>query len=292
MKPRLIILAGFRRSLPPLILLNALAARDDLEVAAVLCVNEYSLRRISTWQKRFGGQFLKKVLSVFGQSEGSVFDDERELLKSRVMQQQGTLRYLPKRCKELGIPFEIISGPNEPDGLETLKRYRPDFAIYAGGGILRQQFIESVPGGVLNVHSGPLPHVRGMSGPEWSLYLGVVPTATVHFIDPGIDTGAIVGEVSINITRKDTLGHIRGRTLLAGIDHLLDLLGDIMSGDVSKRENPGYLGRQYFEMAPLLKRVVQSWVRQGITPVIGPAEVDPKDFSPANIRHGYYDSKR
>ena len=286
------ILAGFRRSLPPLILLNALAGRTDVEVTAVVCVSEHSLRRIRAWRNRFGSQFLSKVASVLRPVGHSAFDHEREMLAARVRQQQETPSQLPARSQELGVPFELVSGINAPDCLSRIDHYRPDFLIYAGGGILRRGLIERVPRGVLNIHSGPLPHVRGMSAPEWTLYLGLDPTATVHFIDPGIDTGAIVGDVSVGVSRADSLGHVRGRTLLAGIDLLVSLLGPVAAGRTERRENPPGRGRQYHEMVPTLKRVVQSWVGRGLTPVTSHREVDPDDLRPATLRRTSHVSTR
>ncbi len=49
--------------------------------------------------------------------------------------------------------------------------------------------------GILNVHLGLLPEVRGMSSPEWSLLQGVPLGITFHYMDAGIDTGPVLQEI-------------------------------------------------------------------------------------------------
>jgi len=73
-----------------------------------------------------------------------------------------------------------------------LERLAPDVLVLGGGGILHPEIIETAAVGVLNVHPALLPWVRGCGVVGHSLEQGVALGATVHLVDRGIDTGAVV----------------------------------------------------------------------------------------------------
>jgi methionyl-tRNA formyltransferase len=134
------------------------------------------------------------------------------------------------------------------------------------------------------MHCGPLPQIRGMNGVEWALFFGFRPTVTLHYIDKGIDTGPIVAERTLEVKQGESLGRIRARTVLAGVDLLLDRLEAVASDRAACRPNPGGQGRQYFVMSPILKKTVQNWIDRGLTPFLSATEVDWSDLRPAPER--------
>lgn len=139
-------------------------------------------------------------------------------------------------------------------------------AIYSGGGILRPALLACFPDGVLNVHSGPLPSIRGMSAVEWSLLHGRRPVATVHAIDQGIDTGPVYTSREISVSDGDTLGVLRARTVITGIEALVACLSDIERQALRPVPTQREAGRQYYEMAAPLRAVVEQWLAEGRTP--------------------------
>ena len=146
----------------------------------------------------------------------------------------------------------------------------------AGAGILRNPLIESTRQGVLNLHCGPLPHIRGMNATEWSLFLGLVPEVTLHQIDAGIDTGRIIDSRVVPIQRGEALGRIRASVVMAGLDLLIDTLPTIEES--AGRHNPIAIGRQYYAMEGSIKATVQSWINDGITPTTTSESTDPDDL--------------
>ena len=53
--------------------------------------------------------------------------------------------------------------------------------------------------GVLNIHLGLLPEIRGMSSPEWSLLNRVPVGITIHYMDAGIDTGRFFRDLNFRM---------------------------------------------------------------------------------------------
>jgi hypothetical protein len=101
----------------------------------------------------------------------------------------GVFRTLREVAKYYGFPVVVCSDQNSPDSIARLKEWLPDLIIFTGGNILRKPMLDLPHLGVLNVHLGLLPEVRGMSTPEWSLLNNVPVGITIHYVDAGIDTG-------------------------------------------------------------------------------------------------------
>ena len=68
------------------------------------------------------------------------------------------------------------------------------FVVLAGYmHLLRPNFLARFPGRVVNTHSAPLPGFPGAHPIEDVLAAGVAETAaTIHYVDDGIDTGAVI----------------------------------------------------------------------------------------------------
>jgi len=65
--------------------------------------------------------------------------------------------------------------------------------------IIKQRFIDRC-GRIFNIHNGPLPRYRGVSPINWALRNGESEHGvTIHELETGIDTGAIVGQVRFSI---------------------------------------------------------------------------------------------
>ncbi len=285
MKPhRIIVLAGHQRSLATVALVAALARmpRDAFALDGVISVSPFSMKRIRNWRRRFGPQMAKKVLSQFGLARRGPFADETAVYTNCLDELGVGHRSLRPLCRELDVPLQIVRDIHGVKSIAFVRRHRPDLAVYSGAGILRGMLIDAIPDGVLNLHCGPLPHVRGMNAVEWSLYLGIQPEVTLHKVDRGIDTGAILASQTVAVRPAESLGTIRARTVVAGIDLLLRELPHIDGWRTI--HNPPRQGRQYFTMAEPLKQVVQAWLDQGITPVGSSDEIDPDDTRPAPLR--------
>ena len=78
--------------------------------------------------------------------------------------------------------------------------------------LLRPSFLERFEGRVVNVHPAPLPDFPGAHPLEDLLAAGAVETAaTVHYVDDGVDTGAVIATEPVPVLPGDTVETLRAR---------------------------------------------------------------------------------
>ena len=82
--------------------------------------------------------------------------------------------------------------------------------------LLRTTFLDRFPGRVVNTHSAPLPEFPGAHPIEDVLAAGVPETAaTVHYVDEGVDTGAVIAVERVPVQADDTAATLRARVQAA-----------------------------------------------------------------------------
>jgi methionyl-tRNA formyltransferase len=103
--------------------------------------------------------------------------------------------------------------------------------------------------GSFNLHPGPLPEYAGLNAPSWAIYQGEPRHAvTVHWMEPGIDTGAVAYESSFDLGDAETGLSLSLRCVREGLPLIEQLLEDAdrdqipaYPQDLSRRQ---YYGRQ------------------------------------------------
>jgi len=78
--------------------------------------------------------------------------------------------------------------------------------------LLRPEFLDRFPGRVVNVHPAPLPEFPGAHPLEDLLAAGAPEAAaTVHYVDEGVDTGAVIAAEPVPVLPGDTVETLRAR---------------------------------------------------------------------------------
>ena len=71
--------------------------------------------------------------------------------------------------------------------------------------ILSKNFLQNYNGTVLNIHPSILPSIKGLNTHQRILEKDIrTHGATVHTVTSELDSGIILGQVTINILKKDT----------------------------------------------------------------------------------------
>ena len=144
--------------------------------------------------------------------------------------------YYPSPVKELAtrhdIPVLTPTSLRDNDEFRSeLRRLQPDCVpVVAYGNLIPQDVLDLVPHGFINLHFSLLPRWRGAAPVQAAIHAGdAVTGATTFRIDPGLDTGDIIGQLTEPIDPADTADSLLGRLAHRGADlltHTMDMIAD------------------------------------------------------------------
>ena len=98
--------------------------------------------------------------------------------------------------------FETV---NDEACILLLEKSKPDIVIVNGTRIISKKLLERCSAVFINMHAGITPQYRGVHGGYWAVvnndlaHCGV----TIHLVDKGIDTGGILYQNKITLSRQD-----------------------------------------------------------------------------------------
>jgi methionyl-tRNA formyltransferase len=94
---------------------------------------------------------------------------------------------------------------NHPDVVALAERLQPDVIAVFGTSLIRGPLLEKGRLGIFNLHGGLSPRYRGADCTFWALYNGEPDQVgcTLHRIDAGIDTGALIAHVCPEVREGD-----------------------------------------------------------------------------------------
>jgi len=94
---------------------------------------------------------------------------------------------------------------NDRAVFDTVQRLAPDVVAVFGTSLIRPPLLGQGRLGMLNLHGGLSPDYRGADCTFWALYNGEPEQVgcTLHFINTGIDTGALIAHVCPEVREGD-----------------------------------------------------------------------------------------
>lgn len=125
-----------------------------------------------------------------------------------------------ERAAEADVPFAVFElgayesrDARDAAMADWLESQGVDLVVCAGYmQLLRPVFLARFPGRVVNVHPAPLPGFPGAHPLEDVLAAGApAAAATVHFVDEGVDTGAVIAAEPVPVRAGDTVESLRER---------------------------------------------------------------------------------
>ena len=121
--------------------------------------------------------------------------------------------------------------------IKALHDAEVDLVVLAGFmRILKGEFLRTFEGRVVNVHPSLLPAFPGLEAWKQALNHGVKVTgATVHFVDQGVDNGAIIAQETVRVLDDDTPEILHERIHSAEHQVYPEAIGAIARGEIALR---------------------------------------------------------
>jgi methionyl-tRNA formyltransferase len=145
-----------------------------------------------------------------------------------------------------------------------LSELNVDLIVLGGAPIMKAPVLRIPKIGTLNAHQGALPRYRGMNVIEWALLERRPPTVTVHFVDPGVDTGDIIRVEPIPIERGDDLQAVKRRSSALQSQLLAETVVLAQRGPLPRQTQAMSDGKQFYVMHPSLRVVAEKHLQDYI----------------------------
>ena len=117
----------------------------------------------------------------------------------------------------------------------ALQGAKADLVVLAGFmRVLKGDFLRAFEGRIINIHPSLLPSFPGLEAWKQALEHGVKVTGcTVHFVDAGVDSGAIIGQQTVPVLDHDTPESLHQRIHAAEHELYPRCVAAIARGDIS-----------------------------------------------------------
>lgn len=150
---------------------------------------------------------------------------------------------------------------------DALIPMQPDWIVCAGYmRILGDAFIARFQGRLLNIHPSLLPKYRGLHTHARVLEAGDTEHgASVHFVDPHLDAGALIAQIAIDVRPGDTPDALASRLLAHEHRLLIAVLQLATAGRLYERGHGAYLDG-YPLLNPLRLDCSGQWRAQSLPP--------------------------
>lgn len=224
-------------------------------------------RKVGQWGWRRSAEFARGKVFARRRPSDERVDNEHLmpwLKDSPSGDETRVFRNLKNAGTAYGFPVMTCSDQNAAPSIRVLRRWKPDVMVFVGGNILRDEVLQIPRLGVVNVHLGLLPEIRGMSSVEWSLLTGVPAGVTIHLMDGGIDTGPVLRRYKYAGAEKcASLRELRQKLIAFGVEQLGEAIAELAAGRLAadaQRETG--VGTGEYNKADSQFFVMHEWLQQ------------------------------
>ncbi len=168
----------------------------------------------------FAEPTFEALLASFGADVvGLVTQPERDTGNKRgSTRQTGKGMATIARNAASGVQIAQPESINTPEGLELLRAMQPDLLVVAAYGQILSKDVLTIPTrGTINVHASLLPKYRGAAPVAYAILGGEKYTGvTIIKVTPGLDSGDMILQESLDILPDDTTGSLEARLSTLG----------------------------------------------------------------------------
>ena len=152
---------------------------------------------------------------------------------------------------EKGLPPEKVTHfPNVNDEacISLLEKINPDIVLVNGTRIISKKLLERCKAVFMNMHAGITPQYRGVHGGYWAVANNDLENCgvTIHLVDKGIDTGGILYQNKITVTRKDNFTTYPFSQFGEGMPLVKKAISDAVLGQLKPLPHPSSSGKLWY----------------------------------------------
>lgn len=144
-------------------------------------------------------------------------------------------------AQQLGVPVACIESKGKPRDVfdrqvvALLEPYHLDYIVLAGYmRLISAPLLERYPKRIINIHPADTAAYQGAHAYQWAFENHLDTTSiTVHLIDPGMDTGPVLAQRTVDLRGAQSLEEIEYRGLRVEHAFYSDVLKDIFTGKIS-----------------------------------------------------------
>lgn len=166
--------------------------------------------------------------------------EQNEEIVGLVLHPEGKAKFSAEmRAVVAGEGIPILDGARlgKPEVMETIRALNAEMGVsILFGYILRQPLLDLFERGCINLHPSFLPFNRGEYPNVWSIVEGTPAGVTLHRIDAGIDTGAILAQARVPVEPFDTGALLYARLEERALTLFQDNWGDFCEGRLEGKE--------------------------------------------------------
>lgn len=133
-------------------------------------------------------------------------------------------------CARLDIPFQVVDDHNDASSMAALREAEVDVVVLGDTRLVRADIISEVPHGVINVHPGVIPDVRGNNPYIWAVVHGLRQGVTAHLIDAGVDRGPVLAVRDLPPPGARSIPDLIKRINDLCAEIVVDTLNDLVAG--------------------------------------------------------------
>lgn len=154
------------------------------------------------------------------------------------------------------LPVLQPTNMKDPAFLEDLERLSPELQIVVAFRMMPEK-VWSLPAlGTFNLHASLLPQYRGAAPINWAIINGEQESGiTTFLLQKEIDTGRILFQEKVPITKTDTAGHLHDKLMDAGAKLVLKTVQAIVDKKINPLDQAGLLKGTELKSAPKLNSV-------------------------------------
>lgn len=188
--------------------------------------SELGLRLIAFVNNRLGWKIMEWL------------SDRDENIVGIVLHPHAQRKYGQEILEAVPDGAEVFSASflREDETIQNIRLLHPDIGLSVlFDYILSERILEIFPKGILNLHPGYLPYNRGQYPNVWSIVDETPAGTTLHYLDPGIDTGPIVAQQRVRKEPIDTGGTLYRKLECASLKMFQRSWPKIIAGAIDPR---------------------------------------------------------